>query len=362
MTTHAHSFVAEKLSEVVKDKQRRQHLMVKSLAIFGLIFLTVFSIQAFWIGSVAIGGTLAFFSVWGAANLYLLSYRREWGLIGLTLIIYSLSLYLVVTGGHDNTGIMWVYPLAAIVIFINRFKVGLLLNLTFVAVLSVLLNQNWLVTDYNALIKLRFVLTLMALGGMCHIAIFFQQKMDDYIMKMHEEGIHKLAYFDSLTQLANRATFRSILYHSTQRMLFEKSALVYIDLDNFKQVNDQYGHDYGDKVLGEFGQKIRQLVPQCLGRELGDYDIARLGGDEFAIFVEDAFDEAEVVQMGHEILNLFTDNRMHSLERVHSKVSASVGVVFVSVAQLDLEESLKLADRAMYEAKKAGKNQVKVVY
>ncbi|MGR5543211.1 GGDEF domain-containing protein, partial [Vibrio campbellii] len=80
--------------------------------------------------------------------LYLLSYRREWGLIGLTLIIYSLSLYLVVTGGHDNTGIMWVYPLAAIVIFINRFKVGLLLNLTFVAVLSVLLNQNWLVTDY----------------------------------------------------------------------------------------------------------------------------------------------------------------------------------------------------------------------
>lgn len=103
MTTTAHSFVAEKLSEVVLDRQRRQHLMVKALAIFGLIFLIVFSLQAFWLGSEGIGWTLAFFSVWGVTNLYLLSYRREWGIIGLALIIYSLSFYLIVTGGYENT-------------------------------------------------------------------------------------------------------------------------------------------------------------------------------------------------------------------------------------------------------------------
>ncbi|WP_394239646.1 GGDEF domain-containing protein [Vibrio astriarenae] len=362
MSTNAHSFVAEKLSEIVKDKQRRQHLMVKSLAIFGLLFLSVFSIQAFFWGHFAIGGTLALFTVWGASNLYLLSYKREWGLISLTLIIYSLSSYLVITGGHDNTGIMWVYPLAAIAIFINRFKVGLAVNLPFIALLSLLLYQNWLLTEYSPLVEFRFILTLMALSGMCHILIFFQQRMDDYIMKMHEEGIHKLAYFDSLTQLANRATFRSILYHSTQRELYDQSALIYIDLDHFKQINDQYGHDYGDKVLEEFGQIIKDIVPFSLGRELGQYDIARLGGDEFAIFVEDAFDETEVVQLGHEILNVFKEGRMKTLKRVNNQVSASIGIVFVSAAQLDLEESLKLADRAMYEAKDAGKSQVKVVY
>lgn len=259
-------------------------------------------------------------------------------------------------------GIMWVYPLASIVVFINRFEVGLGLNLTFLALLGLIFHQQWLLTEYSAMVELRFVLTLMALSGMCHILIFFQQKMDDYILKMHEEGIHKLAYFDSLTQLANRATFRSILYHSTQSKHYDKSALVYIDLDNFKQINDQYGHDYGDKVLAQFGVAIKELVPQCLGRELGQYDIARLGGDEFAIFIEDAMEESDVVQLGYEILNMIESTQMSTLRRVHNEVGASIGIVFVSAAQLDLDDSLKLADRVMYEAKNAGKGQVKVIY
>ncbi|CAH8194548.1 GGDEF domain-containing protein [Vibrio aestuarianus] len=358
MAHDVHSFVADKLSEVVLTKHHRQRMMVFALTLFGIVFLGVFSAYCFYKGQTLLATTLAFYTGFGLLTVWLLTRWRTVGLVCLSAIIYSLSLYLVVTGGYEGTGVMWVYPLAAIGIFINQFKHGLLLSFLFITGVFITLAFQLSIYEYSHVMSIRLVITLIALSGMCHILIYFQSQMDDYILKMHEEGIHELAYIDSLTKLANRSSFNSVLYHSMQLTHHYQSAIIYIDLDNFKNINDRYGHNYGDIVLAEFGLKLKAVAEQYLQQSLGAYDVARIGGDEFAIYVKEYASEQDVVNMANEIIALFSSQQLSSLKKVVSDVGASIGIAFVDTEKMDLSDSLTIADRAMYQAKKAGKGKV----
>ncbi len=360
MAINAHNFVAEKLVEVVKDRHRRQQLMVNSFTVFGLFFLFTFSVFSFISGETMLGVILTAFTLLSSFNVYIMSKNREWGVIGLTTIIYMLAYYLLFTGGYRDTGIFWIYLLTPIAIFINQFRTGLILSLLFLSSLAVIFALKglhfWLPEFYNEVVASRVVLTLFALSGMCHILIYFQSKSDEYIMKMHDEDIFKLAYFDSLTMLSNRVTFRSILYHAVQKAAFSTSALVYVDLDNFKSINDDYGHDHGDAVLADFGLALKNIAKEHIGVDkLGQYDVSRLGGDEFAIFVEDASDRNKVIEMVEDVLQGFSDEAIPSLTGIQHQLGASIGVVFTSNQTQDLISNMSIADKAMYEAKRAGK-------
>lgn len=366
MAINAHNFVAEKLVEVVKDKHRRQKLMVNSFTVFGLIFLFTFSILSFLANQIPLALILSTFTLFSMFNVYVMTKNREWGVIGLTVIIYTLAYYLLFTGGYMDTGIFWIYLLAPIAIFINQFKAGLVLSSVFLFSLAGLFALKdvhvWLPDFYSEVVASRVVLTLFALSGMCHILIYFQSKADEYILKMHDEDIFKLAYFDSLTMLSNRVTFRSILYHAVQKATFTTSALVYIDLDNFKSINDEYGHDQGDAVLADFGLALKNIATQHIGEDkLGQYDVSRLGGDEFAIFVEDASDRSKVIRMVEDVLLGFSDQAIPSLTGIHHQLGASIGIVFSSNQSQDLVSNMSMADKAMYEAKKAGKGCYNVI-
>ncbi|MCK6261836.1 diguanylate cyclase [Vibrio sp. ZSDE26] len=361
MPSRTHNFIAEKLVEVVEDKHRRQRMMVNTLTVLGLFFLVSFSLFNYKNQNNTLGNILLFFSFASVVNIYVLSRWRYAGLIGLTAIIYSLSIILVVSGGYQNTGMLWVYPLAVIAIFINHFRTGVVLSSIFITILSVLLTNDWLIASYSDVVKVRVIITLFALSGMCHILIYFQSKADDYILRMHEEDIHNLAYFDGLTQLANRSTFRSILDH-TKQSSSSRSALIYIDLDNFKQVNDDYGHDSGDDVLSEFSYHLKEIAQQHIGNELGQYDVARLGGDEFAIFIEHSpHGDERAINLANDIIALFNNNVLESLSDITHSMSASIGIAFTSDGSTNLHDSLKLADQAMYEVKHANKGQVRIV-
>jgi diguanylate cyclase (GGDEF)-like protein len=366
MSKNAHNFIAEKLVEVVEDKHRRQQMMVNSFTVFGLVFLIYASIRSYFDEGGTLFYVLTTFAVFSSINVYVMFKKREWGIIGLTSILYSLSYYLLFTGGYENTGVFWVYLLAPIAIFINRFKTGLTLSIGFLITLSSLFiskdMHNILPEFYNDAISSRIVLTLIALSGMCHILIYFQSKVDEYIVKMHEGDIFKLAYFDSLTMLSNRITFRSILYHAVQRATYPSSALIYIDLDNFKSINDEYGHDQGDDVLADFGAALKRIAVKHIGSDkLGQYDVSRLGGDEFAIYVEDATNREIVIALTEDLLTSFNERVIPSLKGIHHELGASIGIVFVSSNERDLLSNMSLADKAMYEAKKAGKGRYNIV-
>ena len=172
--------------------------------------------------------------------------------------------------------------------------------------------------------------------------------------KTREAEIEALAYFDPLTRLPNR---RMLLDRMAQALsqcgkTDGHGALLFIDLDNFKSLNDTQGHDIGDTFLIQVAERLRN----CIGpNDL----IARIGGDEFVVIVEEAeTDRASstrrAIMTGNQVLSALREG--FQLGSLHHVASASVGVVIFDGLETRPEEILKRADVAMYQAKTAGRN------
>jgi diguanylate cyclase (GGDEF)-like protein/PAS domain S-box-containing protein len=165
--------------------------------------------------------------------------------------------------------------------------------------------------------------------------------------KVLEEQLRKLAFHDPLTLLANRSLFWNRVEHALA--LAQRSqqyvAVMFLDLDNFKNVNDSLGHDAGDRLL--------QAAAQRLVKATRPSDtVARLGGDEFAILLEGIRNEADVERIATPITAAF--NRPLLLDGREFDTSASIGVACSQPGD-DAEQLLRNADIAMYNAKASGK-------
>ena len=166
--------------------------------------------------------------------------------------------------------------------------------------------------------------------------------------KALEEQLRQLAFHDSLTLLANRSLFRDRVQHSLAlaHRGGHQVAVMFLDLDNFKNVNDTLGHDAGDRLL--------QAVAQRLVKSTRSSDtVARLGGDEFAILVEGFREAAEVEVLAQMLIGKLDEPFTLGASHVH--VSASIGVAY-STVETGADSLLSKADIAMYHAKAAGKN------
>ncbi len=166
--------------------------------------------------------------------------------------------------------------------------------------------------------------------------------------KALEEQLRQLAFHDSLTMLANRGLFRDRVQHALTlaNRGRQQLAVMFVDLDNFKNVNDSLGHDAGDRLL--------QAVAQRLVKSTRFSDtVARLGGDEFAILLEAISTTAEVERLAASLIEKL--DQPFVLNAAEVRVSASIGVAF-STQEASAEALLSKADTAMYFAKAAGKN------
>jgi len=165
--------------------------------------------------------------------------------------------------------------------------------------------------------------------------------------KALEEQLRQLAFHDPLTLLANRSLFRNRVQHAlalTQRS-GQRIAVMFLDLDNFKNVNDSLGHDAGDRLL--------QAAAQRLVKSTRPSDtVARLGGDEFAILLEGIREGADVERIAATITSSFHEPPI--LDGSDTHIAASIGIAF-SQPEDDTEQLLRNADIAMYSAKAAGK-------
>jgi len=156
------------------------------------------------------------------------------------------------------------------------------------------------------------------------------------------------AFHDSLTGLANRALFRDRLEHALDLFRRDQSgtlAVLFLDLDNFKGINDRFGHEVGDRVLRTVAQRLR--------RETRASDtIARFGGDEFAVLLERLPTENEALAIVNRMRVALSESV--ECEQRPLALSASIGVAFATVSD-DVDSLLRNADVAMYEAKDGGK-------
>ncbi|WP_411726157.1 EAL domain-containing protein [Methyloglobulus sp.] len=166
--------------------------------------------------------------------------------------------------------------------------------------------------------------------------------------KQTEKQIHRLAYFDNLTGLANRSYYQERMEDMIESAMQRKTrfAFLYIDIDGFKAINDGFGHHNGDQFLQEIAQRLKLVA-----REI-DF-IARLGGDEFCIILNNITDETSVAEIAKRCLQKINQPLM--LDNHQIKPKASIGIALFPKDGSSEPELLKAADTAMYWAKQTGK-------
>lgn len=172
--------------------------------------------------------------------------------------------------------------------------------------------------------------------------------------KLAEERIEQLAYFDPLTNLPNRRLYfdrlSQELVHARRQKNF--GAVMFVDLDRFKQINDSLGHDVGDMILVETAKRLRNVLRE------GD-TASRLGGDEFVALIPNLGSELEMayINAGKVAEKLFAElARPFVLPSRELIVTASIGIILFPDEQFSAEEVMKQADIAMYQAKESGRN------
>ncbi|MDQ2695498.1 MAG: diguanylate cyclase [Pseudomonadota bacterium] len=167
--------------------------------------------------------------------------------------------------------------------------------------------------------------------------------------KSTEERLLQLASHDALTGLPNRLLFQDRLNHALiqARRRQKKVAVLFIDLDNLKTVNDTLGHAVGDRLL----QAVALRISGCLRQ---DDTVARLGGDEFAVILEGILTDDDVVRVTESLLDAIRQPLL--LEEGQAATSASIGIILYPDSLQEPERLLLHADSAMYQAKRRGRN------
>ncbi len=184
-------------------------------------------------------------------------------------------------------------------------------------------------------------LALVAAGQLLMLAAERQHS------QQQRQQLKELAYTDELTQLENRRLFMLQLKEALCRQQRDHSelALLFLDLDGFKAVNDEYGHEAGDQLLAAVAQRLKLAVRST------DH-CARMGGDEFVVLLYSVRDVHAVADVGRKVLAAFAEPFTLGLRQL--QVGASIGIAMAPDDSRDLATLLRLADDAMYRAKRAG--------
>lgn len=194
-----------------------------------------------------------------------------------------------------------------------------------------------------------YLFTMVWVSDFKHINIY---GTDISQLKNTEQDMLNLARFDALTHIANRQYFEETLIEKMHEHQVErkKLALLLIDLDNFKTINDTLGHPIGDRLL----QAASKRMVRCLRQD--DF-IARLGGDEFIVLLNHSTTEAAIL-VAEKIIEVLS--RAFQFSEYHMKITASIGIAIYPETGVSPSDLLRHADIAMYQAKKTGKNRFAV--
>jgi len=212
----------------------------------------------------------------------------------------------------------------------------------------------------------RIAFVVFAAFALLYAALFFYVRNTDRDAANWHEQINYLAYYDSLTGLPNRRLLNDRLEHvkSASKRTKRYAALLFLDLDNFKPVNDVYGHDVGDLLLQDAGKRISKCVRQA-------DTVARFGGDEFVVLLSELVIDLEesTAQAGivaEKIRAVLAEPywlKVKTAENQETTVehhcTSSIGIVLFLNKDGSAADIVKWADLAMYEAKSSGRNQIR---
>ena len=246
---------------------------------------------------------------------------------------------------HDNTVRIGVFfPFVAGAFYLQGARIGLRWLLAVVAMILAGHLLPWFPDAYST-----FEITAACLYLSILFAVLynFEKVRSEHLEQ--EKQLENIAHFDVLTGVPNRVLLADRLAQALARTKREQGlmAVCYLDLDGFKSVNDNFGHEAGDQVLVEVTRRIKETIRE-------DDTVARLGGDEFVLLLVGLQAPEECVSSLHRLL--LAINQPVQLREKSLRISASIGVSLYPEDEQDADTLLHHADQAMYIAKQSGKN------
>lgn len=314
------------------DYRRRAN---EGLAAAALLMLTPFAINNFIQGRILLGFGSAAIVIVMAANAWILKGNRLSTLLNSIVVVPAMLIFISMSIQHQGViGVMWSYPAVLACFIILPERNAMLAAGIMVLVLS---PQVWLVLGPGIGIRSAATLTAIAV----FTAIFVRSIVEA------QERLQEFAITDSLTGLNNRVMLGVSLNRAVQQYLRSDTpmALLAIDIDHFKSVNDELGHAVGDLVLSGVGNLLKNRFRQV-------DQIFRSGGEEFLVLLNDT-GRAESLQIAENLREMIEERRFLETR----PITVSIGVA--SLDKTDTVETwMKRADASLYRAKTEGRNRV----
>lgn len=331
---------------------RRQHMLVYLGNSTAGIFLLGFGIDNYLHGRHALAAFTLFHALVVTCNIVLfrLTRNHHWASIGFGYGILAMSSYLMATGGVDQTGPLWTFPMVVAIISLLGPRHGLIvIGLMFCA--AVLLFwfplPQFAVAQYSPVFKFRFIAAFLALSLFTALHEYARARSQMELIRVSAQ-LDRLSHTDELTALPNRRYMieRLEAENSRHRRHQHPYSLLYGDVDGFKAINDIYGHQIGDAAL--------QAIAGALRSALRHHDeLSRWGGEEFLALLPEtnarvAADVAEKLRAAVEDIRFEQGGRLIPL-------TMSFGVHTVT-CHGKIDGFIHHADQKLYRAKKSGKN------
>lgn len=326
----------------------RKIFLIKLFGIIGILVTLPFGIWSLSINQTILGQALLLISILLGINYFLISKKENYALAA-NIIVYIfliLFLYLVYSGGVENTGPLWIYAFPTIALFLHGLKRGLIDISLFVILLSIILlafNNEYVMAQYQDEYKLRLLISFLLVTFLSSLYEYSNTK-SFMELRILTQRLINVAKQDQLTELANRRGIHETMEHLYQdaKEKNEPLCVMLCDIDFLHDINDAYGHDIGDYVIKEVASEIQNSTKNS-------QTVARWSGEEFLILLpqvtlDDAHKYAKSLQKRIENLNI-------ACGQSEIQVTLSIGISDISKVN-SIYSAVRYADNQMYKIKK----------
>lgn len=331
------------------SEDARRVFIINLFATVGALFTLPLGLSSLYEGKIFLGSALIFIAFLYSMNHVYLRYTHNHSVSGNFVIypLYILMVYLIYTGGVHGTGHVWIYCIPAVALFLHGMKRGLMELGAFTLVIAFVMffmDDHFTNSINHSTLKSRILFSFLVV---VFLSAIYEYSMSRFNQELKETSakLKLVANTDALTELLNRRGMMQRLEDTT----YNRYHILLADVDFFKRINDEYGHDAGDYALAELGKIIQKMLPK---KGLA----SRWGGEEFLVAVcdcteLDAYHFAESIrQQVEEYEFAYFDQKF--------RTTFSFGVATMNEFT-SLRETITLADNRLYSAKRAGRNQTR---
>jgi diguanylate cyclase (GGDEF)-like protein len=333
---------------------QRSYKLNMLIGVAGAAFLCAFGLNALVGQNYLLAMNLLAMALLGMVALVVMRLTTDprYGAYGVSTIAAYACLYLVASGGTDATGPLWCYPLVVIIMFLMGLRLGTILAMGVLVVISVLLfvpDLPIVVADYATSFKVRFLASFLALTIMAMIYENLRASSEEGYRQISAQ-LRAASRTDELTGIANRRAMRQMLDAELARSDRHggEFSILMADVDYFKLVNDRYGHAIGDELLIEIARRFSSALRK--------HDTpARWGGEEFLVLLPQT-SCTQARQVAEKLRQQIEEIDPAQLG-MQEQTTVSIGAQCISKAE-GIDDLIEQADQLLYQAKRLGRNRV----